>query len=191
MLLVHPSRNITLWGKRRSLAELRGCRRTWSNARQKMLKSGGNKMDLGTLTRSKNGWVERWKIWLGRQWFSKSVLRKMLVRLPHLQAYLRVLDSLQANSVPHNGAPPTGGVGWPASSGPHTFAPQTGGLVYHHGSMPPTMLGANCYGSGTAQAPIFEDGQATCRLFGCNYSAFRTLAESGVTNRVQNVDPEI
>jgi len=62
-------------------------------------------------------------------------------------------------------APPTGGVGWPASSGPHTFAPQTGGLVYPNGSMPPSMLGANCYGSGTAQ--------------------------SGVTNRVQNVDPEI
>ena len=58
--------------------------------------------------------------------------------------------------------PPTGGVGWPANSGPHTFAPQTGGLAYPYGSMSPTMLGANCYGSGTAQ--------------------------SGVTNRVQNVE---
>ena len=76
--------------------------------------------------------------------------------------------------------PPTGGVGWPANSGPHTFAPQTGGLAYPYGSprkkgdaatvglvgfrclMSPTMLGANFYGSGTAQ--------------------------SGVTNRVQNVD---
>ena len=77
------------------------------------------------------------KEWMGRE----------VECLPHLQAYRRVLDSLQANSVPHNGAPVTGGVGWPASSGPHTFAPQTGGLVYPHGSMPPTMLGANCYGS--------------------------------------------
>ena len=82
MLLVHPSRNITLWGKRRSLAELRGCWRTWSNARQKMLKSGGNKMDLGTLTRSKMGReVED----LTRQaMVFKVVLRKMMVCLPHL-----------------------------------------------------------------------------------------------------------
>ena len=43
------------------------------------------------------------KEWMGRE----------VECLPHLQAYLRVLDSLQANSVPHNGAPPTGGVGWP------------------------------------------------------------------------------
>ena len=67
--------------------------------------------------------------------------------LPPLQAYRRVLDSLPPIVFLNNGAPPTGGVGWPASRGPPTFAPQSGGLVYPHGSMPPTMLGANCYGS--------------------------------------------